>query len=139
MADLRAWAMQRLVDSISKEVVTAVEDVIATEANAMVRDMRGKVRKKTGTLESTIRAERGRDPNKISVKIKAGGVATMKEVRKGSSVPFDYATAEEWGTHHEAANPFFFSTYNAHKGQAKANIAAGVKGALSKAIRENKQ
>jgi HK97 gp10 family phage protein len=139
MVDIRAWAMRRMVDSITKEVVTSVGDVIAAEANLMVRDMRGRVAKDTGTAESTIHAERGADPNTISVTIKAGGAATTKQVRQGSGVAFDYATALEWGTHHQAARPFFFSTYNAHKRQAKEHIAAGVKGAMGKAIAEGKQ
>jgi HK97 gp10 family phage protein len=139
MVDLRAWAMRKMVDSITKEIVSSIEDVVAAEANLMVRDMRGRVAKDTGTAESTIHAERGSNPNKISVTIKAGGAATTKQVRQGSGVAFDYATAIEWGTHHQAAQPFFFSTYNAHKRQAKEHIAAGIKGALGKAIAENKQ
>lgn len=139
MVDIRAWAMRSMIDSITKEVVSSINDVVAAEANLMVRDMRSRIAKDTGTAESTIRAERGNNPNKISVTIKAGGAATTKQVRKGSGGAFDYATALEWGTHHQAAQPFFFSTYNAHKRQAKEHIAAGIKGAMQKAIAEGKQ
>jgi HK97 gp10 family phage protein len=135
--DIKAFAMQKLVDSIAREVVDSVNDVLATEANSMVRDMRGRVPKRSGALEDSIRAERlPLGANSVGVKIKAGGLATMKEVRKGSGLPYDYAAGVEWGNHHVAAQPFFFSTYRAHKAEAKNAIKAGVNAAMQKAVKE---
>jgi HK97 gp10 family phage protein len=133
---VRTAALQALVDSIAREVVDSVNDVLANEANKMVRDMRAAVPKKSGTLMSSIRAERITGNKSIGVRIVAGGPTTTKPIRHGSGVAFDYSRAIEFGTHRAGAHPFFFTTYRADKDAAKNNIKAGMKRAVEKAVRE---
>lgn len=133
---IRTAVLQALINNIAQEVIDSVNDVLAKEANKIVRDMRAAVPKKTGTLMSTIRAERFTGRNSIGVRIKAGGPATTKPVRQGSGVAYDYSRAVEFGTHHAGAHPFFFSTYRADKDAAKQAVRASVKQAVQKAVSE---
>src|SRR4051794_2464926 len=96
---LRTVALQKLIDNIAQEVVDSVNDVLATEANKMVREMRTNVAKQSGTLMGTIHAERISGRSSIGVRIRAGGLATTKPVRSGSGVAYDYSRAIEFGTH----------------------------------------
>jgi HK97 gp10 family phage protein len=52
-------------------------------------------------------------------RVQAGGDLTIKEVRKGSGVTYDYTRAEEFGTVDMKARPFFFNTYRAKKAGIK--------------------
>jgi HK97 gp10 family phage protein len=133
---LRTAVLQTLINNIAQEVVDAVNDVLAKEANRMVRDMRAAVPKKSGTLMSTIHAERFGGKNSIGVRIVAGGAATTKPVRQGSGKAFDYSRAVEFGTHHAGPHPFFFTTYRRDKDAAKQAIRAGMKQAITKAVSE---
>ena len=47
--------------------------------------------------------------------VQAGGDLTIKEVREGSGVDYDYALAFEYGTSRQHAKPFFWPTYRACK------------------------
>jgi HK97 gp10 family phage protein len=133
---LRGQVLQALVNNIAQEVVDAVNDVLANEANKMLRDMRAAAPKKTGTLASTIHAERFGGKNSIGVRISAGGPATTKPVRQGAGKAFDYSRAVEFGTHHAGPHPFFFTTYRRDKDAAKQAIRASVKQAMQKAVQE---
>jgi HK97 gp10 family phage protein len=54
--------------------------------------------------------------------VQAGGDLTIKEVREGSGVDYDYALAFEFGTSRQPARPFFWSTYQARKDEIQQAI-----------------
>ncbi|MCP2209457.1 HK97 gp10 family phage protein [Bradyrhizobium diazoefficiens] len=64
----------------------------------------------TGHLEESCVVVPG--SNDLEFIVQAGGELTTKEVRDGSSVPFDYSLGFEFGTSRQPARPFFYSTYN---------------------------
>jgi HK97 gp10 family phage protein len=65
----------------------------------------------TGDLEASCVVVPG--ATDLEVFVQAGGTLTTKEVRTGSGEPYDYAVGFEFGTSHQPARPFFYSTYNA--------------------------
>jgi HK97 gp10 family phage protein len=67
----------------------------------------------TGDLEQSCTVAPGQD--ELEFIVQAGGELTTKEVREGSGEPYDYAVGFEFGTSHQPARPFFYSTYNAMK------------------------
>jgi HK97 gp10 family phage protein len=67
----------------------------------------------TGDLEGSCIVVPGK--NDLEFIVQAGGDLTTKEVREGSGEPYDYAVGFEFGTSHQPARPFFYSTYNAMK------------------------
>jgi HK97 gp10 family phage protein len=67
----------------------------------------------TGDLEESCTVVPGK--NDLEFFVQAGGDLTTKDIREGSGVPYDYAVGFEFGTSHQPARPFFYSTYNAMK------------------------
>ena len=67
----------------------------------------------TGDLEESCTVVPGKDD--LEFIVQAGGPLTTKDIREGSGVPYDYAVGFEFGTSHQPARPFFYSTYNAMK------------------------
>jgi HK97 gp10 family phage protein len=65
----------------------------------------------TGDLEASCVVVSG--ASDLEVCVQAGGDATTKDVSEGSGVNYDYAEAFEFGTSHQPARPFFYSTYHA--------------------------
>src|SRR3954447_1313449 len=65
----------------------------------------------TGDLEESCTVVPGKDD--LEFIVQAGGPLTTKDIREGSGVPYDYAVGFEFGTSHQPARPFFYSTYNA--------------------------
>jgi HK97 gp10 family phage protein len=58
--------------------------------------------------------------------VQAGGALTTKEVRTGSGEPYDYAVGFEFGTSHQPARPFFYSTYHAMRDDMQDAITEAV-------------
>jgi HK97 gp10 family phage protein len=85
----------------------------------------------TGDLEASCVVVSG--PSELEVFVQAGGTATTKEVREGSGVNYDYAAAFEFGTSHQPARPFFYSTYNAMRDDMQQAIADAVNEVLDNA------
>jgi HK97 gp10 family phage protein len=67
----------------------------------------------TGDLEESCTVVPGK--NDLEFIVQAGGDLTTKDIRGSSGVPYDYAVGFEFGTSHQPARPFFYSTYNAMK------------------------
>lgn len=118
-------------------------------AEMIADEMRSRAlnRKGTGKTAQSVRVEDG--PHDLSVVIRAGGKLTTHEVghggiagrffrgvaagAQGKQAFYDYALAQEFGTRYMAANPFFWSGYNAAKKKAKRAVRAKIKAALQKA------
>lgn len=78
----------------------------------------------TGDLEASCVVVPG--ATDLEVLVQAGGELTTKEVRHGSGVEYDYALGFEFGTSHQPARPFFYSTYRGRRDeiQSAINVAA---------------
>jgi HK97 gp10 family phage protein len=119
-----------LSKKLQQEVAQAAVEALNDEADRLVTLMKSVAPEgETGKLKESIRKEPG--ANVLQVKIKAGGKLTTKEVRKGSGVAYDYARADEFGTEHAPAKPFFFPTFRLRK---KA-IRTSVRKQITKAIK----
>lgn len=106
------------------------------EAEAMV----AAAPKDEGTLAGTVRII---DNSKVtahggfvnpSLKIKAGGAATLRRSAKSGEV-YDYAAATEFGNEHVAAQPWFYTTHR----HAKARYFSSMKESVAEAIKANRQ
>jgi HK97 gp10 family phage protein len=99
--------------------------LLSIEGDRLVKAMQDTAsrHKKSGDTVASIRMVKTGNPNRI--RIVAGGELTTREIRKGSGVAYDYALAEEFGTKHEAAIPFFWNTYRANKAGIVQRVTAG--------------
>jgi HK97 gp10 family phage protein len=81
-----------------------------------------------GELKTSVRMIPDRSKDTV-VRIVAGGKLTTRPAI--SSQPYDYARADEFGTHKMAAKPFFFPTYRLRKKKIisamKRKITASIK------------
>lgn len=82
----------------------------------------------TGDLEASCVVVSG--ASDFEVFVRAGGELTTTEVRGGSGVEYDYALGFEFGTSHQPARPFFWSTYRAKREQIKQAINPAVEKAI---------
>lgn len=103
----------------------------AEQAESMAETMRAVAPEgETIKLKNSIRVEPGRKPGQVF--IKAGGPTTTKPVRSGSgNATYDYAVGQEFGTHDQAAQPFFWPTYRLKKKRAR----SAIKRRITKAIK----
>ncbi|WJR76016.1 HK97-gp10 family putative phage morphogenesis protein [Bradyrhizobium sp. NP1] len=83
----------------------------------------------TGDLEASCTVVPG--ANDLEFIVQAGGPLTTTEVREGSGKPYDYALAFEFGTSHQPARPFFYSTYNAMRDDMQEAITEAVNEVLN--------
>jgi len=84
-----------------------------------------------GKLQASIRKEQG--PFELSVRVKAGGAATTKKIRKDSkkgAPDYDYANAVEFGTRKRKAKPFFFPAYRSLKKRMKGRVRRAASAAI---------
>lgn len=83
----------------------------------------------TGDLEESCTVVSG--AHELEFIVQAGGELTTKEVRKDSGVEYDYALGFEFGTSHQPARPFFYSTYNTMRDDMQGAIDEVVNEVLS--------
>lgn len=102
---------QAFLLGLPKKLRKPIAAALKEQAERLADAQRGvaSAHSKSGELVGSIRVEPGRD--ELEVFVRAGGAATTKEVRDGSGVPYDYALADEFGTTHQAATPFFYPVY----------------------------
>ncbi|MBB4373318.1 HK97 gp10 family phage protein [Bradyrhizobium sp. cir1] len=104
-------------DALSDKLKQRLNDVIREQAERLSQAQRQALQAleqspdETGHLEESCRVEPGE--NELEWVVLAGGPLTTTTVREGSGKPYDYADAFEFGTSHQPARPFFYSTYNA--------------------------
>jgi HK97 gp10 family phage protein len=105
------------LNSLPDKVTEKLSAVIREQAERLSEAQREALRAleqspdESGHLEESCRVEPGE--NELEWLVLAGGPLTTTIVREGSGEPYDYADAFEFGTSHQPARPFFFSTYNA--------------------------
>ena len=123
--DLQSW-FRDMPYKLRRELAGRVRDI----ADDLADDIRAATPVKTGAMRDSVKVRRGR--NELSLYVEAGGPATTKEVRKGSSAEYDYALATEFGTQKEPAKPFFYTTYNARKDDVAQQLQDAVADVVAK-------
>jgi HK97 gp10 family phage protein len=118
---------KKLTKDLQKEVHDLAVAELNAQGNALVRQMIAAAPYDKGNLSHSVRKIPGKSDTQI--RIMAGGALTIRP--SVSSKPFDYARADEFGTVHMAAKPFFFPTYRLMKkkmiSSMKRKITASIK------------
>ena len=105
------------LDALPDKIADQLSHVIREQAELLSAAQRQALQsleqapEETGDLEDSCVVVPGR--NELEFLVQAGGELTTKEVREGSGEPYDYAEGFEFGTSHQPARPFFYSTYHA--------------------------
>lgn len=123
MANASAKRLARRLAKIPLDVRAAAATEALLGALALSEAMKQVVPVRTGKTKGTIRVERGRRGDRFYVR--AGGPAT----KDGT---FDTATASEWGTQKERADPWFYPTWRRNRKQIKAGLEREIKKAAAK-------
>lgn len=120
---------KKLTEKLRDEVRAGAIAELNAQADDLVHTMEAVAPRDKGVLVHTIR--KVPDKKKATVvRIVAGGRET---VRLGvSAKPYDYARADEFGTHRMPAKPFFFPTYRLRKKK----IIAAMKRKITAAIKK---
>ena len=109
--DLEA-CLEAVPDKIRKQLSDVLREQASRLSDAQREALQGlEESSETGALEASCTVAPGR--NDLEYIVQAGGDMTTKEVREGSGEPYDYAEGFEFGTSHQPARPFFYSTYRA--------------------------
>lgn len=126
MADDLDNYLQSLPDKVTEEISGAIRQQAERLSEAQHRALQSleQAPDESGNLEASFVAVPGED--KLEFIVQAGGELTTTEVRSGSGEPFDYALAFEFGSKHQLARPFFFSTYNAMRDDMQSEIADAI-------------
>ncbi|MGD9846145.1 MAG: HK97-gp10 family putative phage morphogenesis protein [Variibacter sp.] len=134
---------------VKRELVTAIR----AEADKLAAEIKAAAPQgETGHLAESVRVRRKR--NELELEVLAGGPLTTKDYGRkaryerevvigsgdtegidrvdegGYGVTYDYALAAEFGTRHQPAEPFFYSTYQEKREGIMENINAAVERAL---------
>jgi HK97 gp10 family phage protein len=127
MANQSVERFKRLTSELQKEV----HDAAVKELNEQALQLAGLIEsvapKHEGVLAHTVRVMPGKSDTQV--RIVAGGKETVRPAI--SSKPYDYARADEFGTHKMPAKPFFFPTYRLRKKK----IISAMKSKITKAIK----
>jgi HK97 gp10 family phage protein len=129
--------LQDYLNSLPDKLREPLSEVIQEQAELLSQAQRGALQsleqapEETGDLEASCVVVPG--ATDLEFLVQAGGTLTTKEVRDGSGVPYDYAAAFEFGTSHQPARPFFYSTYNAMRDDMQQAIADAVNEVLDNA------
>jgi len=99
-------------------------------AQGLADDIEDAAPELSGRLKRTVKVRRKR--KELEFEVTAGGDETTKELRAGSGVTYDYALASEFGTAHQEAQPWFYSTYRAREADIREEIEDAVNDAISK-------
>ena len=103
-------------DGLFNQIKRDLAPVIREQADLLSQAQRAALQQleqspdETGNLEASCKVVLG--SHDLEFVVQAGGDATTDEVRAGSGEDFDYGAAFEFGTSHQPARPFFYSTYN---------------------------
>jgi HK97 gp10 family phage protein len=145
--DLQSW-FRDMPYKLRRELAGRVRDI----AGDLADDIKQAAPVKSGALRDSVRVRRGR--NELTLYVEAGGQATTREVARdaryvrdvkigsgdtqgiarggAAGVSYDYALAQEFGTLHEPAQPFFYKTYNARKADVAQQLQQAVEDVVGK-------
>jgi HK97 gp10 family phage protein len=132
MADDLDEYLNNLPDKLAEQLSALLREQAERLSEAQKETLRSLEQspEETGTLEASCVVVPG--ASDLEFLVQAGGDATTKEVREGSGVNYDYALGFEFGTSHQPARPFFYSTYEAMKDQMQDAIDDAVNEVIDK-------
>jgi HK97 gp10 family phage protein len=128
MANKSVQRFRQLTEDLQGEVVDGAVQELNDQANQLANLIESVAPKFEGKLAHSVRVVPGK--KKTQVRIVAGGKLTIRP--SVSSKPYDYARADEFGTVHMPAKPFFFPTYRLRKKK----IISAMKRKITKAIKD---
>ena len=128
MANQSVQRFRQLTEELQGEVVDGAVQELNDQADRLVQFMIAAAPYDEGNLQHSVRKVPGK--RKTQVRIVAGGKLTIRP--SVSTKPFDYSRADEFGTLHMRAKPFFFPTYRL----MKKKIISAMKRKITKAIKE---
>lgn len=117
---------------VMRAFADSMENTLQREAEALAAAMKARVPVKTGRLRDSIYAERVKtstiagQKGLLEVRVVAGGTLTTVAARQGHG-SYDYSRGVEFGTSDTQAEPFFFNTYRARKGQIRAAVENSIR------------
>jgi HK97 gp10 family phage protein len=129
--------LENYLDSLPDKIRAPLAAVIREQAELLSAAQQNALKAleqspdETGDLEASCVVVDG--ATDLEVFVQAGGSATTKEVREGSGVNYDYAIGFEFGTSHQPARPFFYSTYNEMRDDMQENITDALTEVLNNA------
>ena len=146
MANASVSKFQRVLNALPDNVRAPIRAEVWRQAEGLRAAMSTAVaRGETGNLQKSIRTEQGRNPMRVLVR--AGGALTTRSgagdqgfVRefaravRGKDANYDYALAQEFGTQHIPAQPFFWPTYRARKRRIRRAIKDSAKAAINSMV-----
>jgi HK97 gp10 family phage protein len=126
--------LETYLASLPDRLTEHVSDVLREQAFRLSDAQREALRAleqspESGALEASCTVAPG--ASDLEYIVQAGGDMTTKEVREGSGKPYDYSEAFEYGTSHQPARPFFWSTYRA----LKPDIQEAINDAVSEVLK----
>lgn len=122
--ELQGW-----FSGLTFKVKKRLASTIKSEADRLAAAIKAKAPVKTGALQNSVTVRRKKSD--VDLEVTAGGDATTSQIRGGSSIPYDYANAVEFGTANVNAQPFFYSTYRAMAPEIRQNIEDAVQEAIN--------
>lgn len=125
-ADVQSW-FKDLPYKTKRQLAGRIKEI----AQDLADDLEEAAPELSGRLKRTVKVRRKR--NDLDLEVTAGGEETTKEVRAGSGVTFDYALADEFGTVHQEAQPWFYPTWRARRDDVQQEIEDAVSDAISQA------
>lgn len=123
-------ALNRKLKRMPAEAKAEIGKALNEGADRVVTLARSLAPRDSGDLVSSIRKQPGR--HELAIDVVAGGQQTMREVREGSGVYYDYAMAQEFGTENHPANPFFYPAWRALKKSIRARLSRAYRDAAKK-------
>jgi HK97 gp10 family phage protein len=122
--------LDAFLDALPDKIAEQLSPVIREQAELLSAAQRQALQsleqapEETGDLEDSCVVVPGK--NELEYLVQAGGELTTKEVRESSGEPYDYAEGFEFGTSHQPARPFFYSTYHAMRDDMQTAINEAV-------------
>lgn len=123
-------ALNKKLKRIPVDAKAEIQKALNEGADRIVILSRSLAPRDSGDLVSSIRKQPGR--HELAVDVVAGGQQTMREVREGSGIYYDYAMAQEFGTENHPANPFFYPAWRALKKSIRARLSKAYRDAAKK-------
>lgn len=120
--------VQDWFSGLSFKVKKRLAQTIKDEADKLAFAIKAKAPVKSGALRDSVIVRRKKSD--VDLEVTAGGDSTVRQIRSGSGVSYDYANAVEFGTTKMNAEPFFYATYRAMAPEIRETIEQAIQDAL---------
>lgn len=121
--------------SIKEQMRYNVHQRLLATGREIAENMKAAAPKLEGALAESVRVEDvsqiGPASSRFSIKIKAGGAATMRRNTKSGEI-YDYSAAVEFGTQDMQAEPFFYNTFRRYRSHWPNQVAETIEQTLQR-------